>query len=125
MGTVENRQLISDFVATVFNGHDIDALPRFVANERLVGAASGLVRGVPDVELVVEHLIAEGDLVAIRVTGHGTHSAVWRGLQPTRKTWEATCNAHYRIADGKIVDFWVNWDWLSIMQQLGAIRLNQ
>jgi predicted ester cyclase len=125
MGAAENKRLISDFVATVFNGHDLDALPRFVATERLMNAATGLVRGVPDLELVVEHLIADGDFVAIRVTGRGTHSAVWRGLQPTGKTWEATCNAHYRVSNGKIVDFWVNWDWLSIMQQLGAVRINE
>jgi hypothetical protein len=48
-------------------------------------------------------------------------SAIARYGQPTGKTWKATCNAHYRVANGKIVDFWVNWDWLSIMQQLGAV----
>jgi predicted ester cyclase len=121
MSTDDSKQVVANFFATVFNGHHLDALPRFVDNERLVLAATGLVNGSPDLQLTIEHLIAEDDFAAIRVTGGGTHSGVWRGVQPTGKTWKATCNAHYRVANGKIVDFWVNWDWLSIMQQLGAV----
>jgi predicted ester cyclase len=121
MSTGESKQVVANFFATVFNGHDLAALPKFVENERLVLAASGLVNGSPDLQIATEHLIAEDDLVAIRISGQGTHTGVWRGVQPTGKTWKATCNAHYRVANGKIVDFWVNWDWLSIMQQLGAV----
>jgi predicted ester cyclase len=123
--TAENRRLITDFIAEVFNRRNLEAISRFVARDQLVAAASGLVNGVPDLALAIEHMIAEDDLVAIRINGRGTHGAVWRGLQPTGKAWQATCNAHYRIANGKIVDFWVNWDWLSIMQQLGAVQLLQ
>jgi predicted ester cyclase len=120
MRTTDNKKLISEFIATVFNAHDLDALPRFVSNDRLTAAARGLVTGVPDVQITIQHAIAEDDLVAVRLAGQGTHTRLWRGLQPTGKRWEAACNAHYRVASGRIVDFWVMWDWLSIMQQLGA-----
>ena len=121
MRTNENKNLITEFIATVFNTHDVDALPRFVSNDRLIGAARGLVTGVPDVQITIQHVIVEGDLVAVRMAGQGTHTGLWRGLQPTGKPGEAACNAHYRVANGRIVDFWVMWDWLSIMRQLGAV----
>jgi predicted ester cyclase len=121
MSATENKTVISDFIATVFNKHDLEALTSFVANERLLASATGLVRGNPDLVLNVQHMIAEDDLVAVRIAGSGTHTGPWRGLSPSGKSWQATCNAQYRLANGKIVDFWVNWDWLSIMQQLGAV----
>jgi predicted ester cyclase len=124
MPSTESKRIVADFIETIFNRHELEALPRFVENDRLVAAASALVKGNPDLRLDMQHLIAEEELVAIRVTGTGTHTGSgWRGRGPTGKTWQATCNAHYRVANGKIVDFWVNWDWLSIMQQLGAISL--
>jgi len=51
----------------------------------LAQAATGLVKGVPDLKVTTEHLIAEDDLVAIRVTGEGTHTALWRGVQTYRQ----------------------------------------
>jgi predicted ester cyclase len=119
-----NKRVVATFIATVFNEHALEALPQFVDNDRLAAAATGLVRGHPNVHLTVDHSIAEGDLVAVRISGSGTHTgAGWRGLEPTGKPWQATCNAHYRVTNGKIVDFWVNWDYLSIMQQIGVLSL--
>ncbi len=122
MGTGENKQLVQDFVETVLNGHDVGAIPRFVNNESLVRAAQGLLTGVPDLRLTTQHLFGEDEMVAIRVTGEGTHTGVWRGLEPTGKKWKATCNAHYLVENGLITGFWVNWDWLSIMEQLDAVK---
>jgi predicted ester cyclase len=122
MGTGESKQLVQDFVETVLNGHDVDAIPRFVDNESLVMALRGLLTGVPDLRLTTQHLFGEGEMVAIRVTGEGTHTGVWRGLEPTGKIWKATCNAHYRVENGRITGSWVNWDWLSIMEQLEAVK---
>jgi predicted ester cyclase len=124
MPSTERKRIVAEFIDTIFNKHELEAMSRFVANDRLVAAASALVKGNPDLRFDIQHLIAEEELVAIRVTGTGTHTeSGWCGLGATGKTWQATCNAHYRVSNGKIVDFWINWDWLSIMQQLGAISL--
>jgi predicted ester cyclase len=50
----------------------------------------------------------------------GTHLGEWHGMPPTGKhpTWTAT--AFRRIRDGKIVEGLSTWDWLGILEQLGA-----
>ena len=91
----------------MFNRHDLKALSRFVDNSRLDQATKGLIQGVRDLHLAIEYVIAERDLLAIRIKGERTHLGFWLGLQATGKHWKATSNAHYRAAIGRIVDFWV------------------
>ena len=66
----------------------------------------------PDLRIITEELVAEGDKVAVHMTGQGTHA-------PTGKqvTWTGT--AILRIIDGKIVEAWVNEDALGRLQQIG------
>ena len=42
-----------------------------------------LLRGLPDLHLTIEDLIAEGDKVVMRASVTGTHQGEYRGLRPT------------------------------------------
>ena len=77
----------------------------------------------PDLKFIVEDQIAEGDKVAIRWTGTGTHRGEFMGVAPTGKVVTSTGITVSRIASGKIVESWTNMDILGMMQQLGAIPL--
>ena len=68
-----------------------------------------------------EELIAEGDRVAERWTGRGTHLGELWGIPPTGKRIEVPGSVFYRIAGGKIVEFRAQFDMMGLMQQLGAI----
>ena len=67
MPSTESKRIVAEFIDTTFNKHELEAMPRFVENDRLVAAASALVTGNPDLRLDVQHVIAEEDFVAIRV----------------------------------------------------------
>jgi predicted ester cyclase len=43
-------------------------------------------------------------------------------VTPTGRRWAATCSAFYRVVDERIVDSWMNWDLLGILEQLGGVR---
>jgi steroid delta-isomerase-like uncharacterized protein len=75
----------------------------------------------PDVQITVDDLIAEGDRVAARFTGQGTHKGPFMGLPPTGKPFTLTAIDILRIVDGKIVEHWGEADTLGLLQQLGAI----
>ena len=81
----------------------------------------GIHAGLPDVEVVSENEIAEGDQVAVRWTMHGTHSGELLGIPPTGKQVTLTGIAIYRLTDGKIVEERGEEDALGFMQQLGVI----
>jgi predicted ester cyclase len=79
-----------------------------------------LRRAFPDITIRFDALIAEDDWVAMHCTIEGTHLGEWRGIPPTGKhaTWTAT--AFRRVRDGKLVEGFATWDWLGVLEQLGA-----
>jgi steroid delta-isomerase-like uncharacterized protein len=74
----------------------------------------------PDLTITIEDLIAEGDKVVTRLTARGTHQGTFRGIAPTGRVVSWTGIRIFRIAEGKIVEHWANWDDLSLLQQLGG-----
>ncbi|MEV4629835.1 ester cyclase [Micromonospora sp. NPDC049523] len=81
----------------------------------------GFFVGMPDLRHPLEELIAEGDLVALRCRYEGTHNGELMGVAPTGRRVSAIGIGVMRIADGKIAEFWVSPDRMTIMQQIGAL----
>jgi steroid delta-isomerase-like uncharacterized protein len=92
--------------------HSTEAMKRFAAEFR---------RAFPDFNDLIDIQIAEGDMVATRFTSMGTHQGPFMGVEPTNKALSWTGITLDRIANGKIVESWANWDMLGMLQQLGAI----
>ncbi len=74
-----------------------------------------------DVTHTVEEQVAEGDLVASRISAVGTHAGEFLGIPPTGKRVTMSGIALHRIRDGKLVEHWAQIDALGLLQQLGAI----
>ena len=79
-----------------------------------------LRQGFPDALFEVEDLVAEGDKVAFRLNWSATHQGELFGIPPTGTRATVTEMHIFRIADGKVVERWGEWDALGLMQQLGA-----
>ena len=60
-------------------------------------------------------------MVAVRNIGRGTHTGEFMGIAPTgnQVTWTETHIV--RMANGQVVEHWVDADRLGLMQQLGVI----
>jgi predicted ester cyclase len=117
-----NKAVVRRFVEETFIQHDSSNIDELVSNESLKQIAPATVAAFPDMEMTIEHLIGEDDIVAVRISANATHLGDFRGISPTGKHWEATASAWYEVKDGKISDFWVNWDWLAIMEAIGAVQ---
>ena len=68
---------------------------------------SGVHAAIQGFELVEHALLAEGDLVAGRWTVHGTHTGQLGPFAPTDKRLEIAGMSIYRVANGRIVEGWV------------------
>jgi steroid delta-isomerase-like uncharacterized protein len=77
--------------------------------------------GFPDVAYTVEGQLAEGDLVASRYRGEGTHLGEWRGLPATGRRFSYTGILIHRLEGGRIAEFWGQSDSLGLFRQLGAL----
>jgi SnoaL-like polyketide cyclase len=65
--------------------------------------------------------MAERDLVWTRFSAAGTHLGSFLGAAPTGRTVTYTGMDLNRIADGRIVESWVNYDALALLQQVGLV----
>jgi steroid delta-isomerase-like uncharacterized protein len=135
MSAEENKALVSRFVEEFWNEGNMSAADELMAVDAeihmptgelvdldgLKGFAATFRGAFPDWHSTLEELIAEGDRVAERWTGRGTHLGELQGIPPTGKRVEAPGSVFYRIVGGKIVEFRGQLDMMSLMQQLGAI----
>jgi serine phosphatase RsbU (regulator of sigma subunit) len=72
----------------------------------------------PDLRLIMEEQIAEGDKVVSRGTIRGTHQGEFRGMAPTDEEMEIPGMAVFRFyEEGKVVESWDSYDQLSLMRQ--------
>jgi predicted ester cyclase len=117
---------------SAFNRRDLDACMAFYAarhqmRSREVGPGREHIRAFlasmhetwGDLEIVAEHVVAEGEWVMGRCTSSATHSTSVMGVPPTSRRIETTFwDLHRFNADGLIVETWNIVDGLTIMQQL-------
>jgi steroid delta-isomerase-like uncharacterized protein len=75
----------------------------------------------PDLHLTIEDVIAEGETVMTRWSCRGTHKGDLNGIAPTGKHITISGVTVARVSNGKIVEGYVNWDALGLMQQLGVV----
>ena len=76
----------------------------------------------PDIEVIVEDAIAEGDKVAARCRVRATHAGEGLGFAATQRPMEITGMTFARVRDGKIIEAWNNFDFMAMFQQLGTLK---
>lgn len=75
----------------------------------------------PDLRYEVEEVMAERDLVMTRFAARGTHRAVFLGVEPSGQEISYTGTDINRIIEGQIVESWVHYDALGLLEQLGLV----
>jgi steroid delta-isomerase-like uncharacterized protein len=75
----------------------------------------------PDIQITIEDCICEGDQSAARCTVRAKHTGEGLGIAATNNPVEFTGMCIVRVQDGKIVEAWNNFDFLSLNQQIGVL----
>jgi steroid delta-isomerase-like uncharacterized protein len=73
----------------------------------------------PDLKIVHDSTVTEGQYQSIRWTFRGTHLGPIFGTPPTGKVVSMGGYDILFVEDGKIKEMWVEQDMLSLLQQLG------
>jgi steroid delta-isomerase-like uncharacterized protein len=111
-------ELAEQLYAKDFVNHGIH---RDISLEEDQAALRGWHQAFPDLSIVPEKLIADGDQVAVYWIARGTNTGTGNGLPATGKKAEQSGITIWRIVDGKIKEEWSAFDQLSMMQQLGLL----
>jgi steroid delta-isomerase-like uncharacterized protein len=120
MWNTGNLNIINEIYAHDFVNHypfdpsvrDLESFKKFVTECR---------KGMPDLNVTAEDMIAEKDRLACRWVCSGTHKVDFFGIPATGKkaTWTGVTIS--RFDSGKIVEAWWSEDALGMLQQLGVI----
>ena len=113
--------VVDDLVAETYVGYD-PSLPQPLKGPQGFKDNVSMFRAAySDARITVDDQIAEGDKVATRWTGRGTHTSEFNGIAPTGKDVTVSGVTISKLEDGKVVEEWTNWDTLGMLVQLGAI----
>ena len=83
---------------------------------------TALRAGLPDLQVPVHAVVAEGDRVMGRLSLRGTHNGTLLGIPPTGKHVDVGLMIIARFdGAGLWVEDWSAWDQLGLLQQLGAV----
>ena len=115
-----NLGVIDEVVAPDYVGHD-PAQPEMQGPGGIKEFVTGYLAGFPDGKITIDEQLAEGDLVATRWTGRGTHQGELMGIPATGKQVTVSGITISRVKNGKVVEEWSNWDTLGMLQQLGVV----
>jgi len=75
----------------------------------------------PDNVQTPTHIACEDDLIGIYATYEGTHLGPFGGFEPTGKRAKFDFAGMMRVADGKLSEWWITWDTMTILAQLGLL----
>ena len=73
-----------------------------------------------DLEHAIEDLVAEGDIVAVRLRLKGVHTGDFMGVPASGTHSSVEGTAFLRIADGKVAQLWGFLDQMALLQQIGG-----
>ena len=75
----------------------------------------------PDSVQIIKLLVAEGNLVAAWTTYEGTQQGPMGPFPPSGRKAQFDFGAVFRIEGGKIAEWWVTWDNMTILRALGHL----
>ena len=111
-------------VAPGFRRHDPGIPYQVVGPEGLQHHHDVLLTGVPDLNLHIHTVIAEGDKVLACLRFRGTHTGELFGYQPTGNAIDVEVFDLFQLRDGVLVEHWAMVDAIGILKALGARTLN-
>ena len=130
-----NKELMQRFYDEVVNAGNLDVIDEllaedFVEHEELEGLPptregvkqffAGMRAAFPDVTFTPEHMVAEGDMVAARVTIRGTQHGDFMGVPASGRSVEFQAIDLVQFSDAAATAHWGVSDLMTMMVQLGA-----
>jgi steroid delta-isomerase-like uncharacterized protein len=135
MSSDENKAIVHRFIEEVQNQHNLAAIDELFSPDFVDHSASAGMNGIegtkafftmmfaafPDMHFTILQQIAEGDQVMTYKIFKGTHQGTFMGMPASGKQVSIQVMDILTIQAGKITDHWTVGDFLSMLQQIGAV----
>ena len=135
MSTEDNKATNRRLFEEVLNKGNLALVDELVSPDNVFHTPTGPVHGLeeykqfinmyltafPGLQFTIEDEIAEGEKAVTRYTARGTNAGSLMGMPATGKQATVTGIVIGRFANGKLVEGWLDFDALGMLQQLGVI----
>jgi steroid delta-isomerase-like uncharacterized protein len=116
-----NLDILDELLAPDYINHTPATPDLPTGPEGVKGVVTMFRSAMPDLRVIVQDMIAEGDKVATRYTLEGTHRGELFGVPPSGQRLSIKSISVERVLEGKIREHWRVTDSLDMMQQLGVV----
>ena len=134
-----NKAVVERLVRDVVNGGQMDLLDEVLADdfvaygvgkvpsgpEGMRGLIDAWRTAFPDWQDQIDEIVAEGDLVVLKITARGTHEGPLMGVEPTGEAVEWGMIEMVRLEDGKIAEQWGYSDFSEVVRHLRKVAASQ
>ncbi len=118
-----NQNKVDECILFYAPNHEVKSKQSEKGREGIQKFLEGLHETWADIQITVEHCVAEENWVMGRSVATATHSKTVLGVPPTGKKIVATFwDLHLFDEDGLIIETWNLMDNLAIMQQIGLLK---
>ena len=131
MSVEQNKATLKRMYEEVWNTGDVSKVSELASPDYEYGDYKGpegwgqvitMVRSAfPDLQYTIDQVIGEGDTLAYRLTGKGTHLGKYGIFEPSGKKVTLTQWFFSNFKEGKLLNTVAIGDTLSLFQQMGYI----
>jgi predicted ester cyclase len=112
------------------NDHDLEGMASFYAPTMKVNGIpmeptavtaqfEPTIAGFPDWHWDMQHIVIDGDDIAVHFMVTGTHQGAFEGIEATGRPVTVSQFTLYRLHDGKFAEVWDLVDTNALMKQIG------
>jgi predicted ester cyclase len=115
----ESKQIVERYLHAL-SGHvkTPELVARFVSDPHLADHIRDVETAFPEYELIIEGIVAERDVVAVRGQFKGVHRDTFASIPATGRTVSAGLMIFYRLEGERIAEHWMQFDGASLVAQL-------
>ncbi len=126
----KNKEVVRQYFAAL-NERDSEAFRAVLADDFSYGPiqdADAMVESdfrwiaMFDLTYDIQAMHADGNFVTTRLIATGKHQGEFRGIEPTQKPFEISVTTITRVEDGKVAEWWGEWDFAGLLSQTGLMN---
>ena len=129
----KNQNIASKILNQAWNHTDFGNLDQLIADDAefhfrgqsyptnaqdLARIITGWHQSFSEFHFTIKEMLAEGDLVAVRLIMSGTHQSQWKDIPATGKQIKVTAMFFLRFEAGQLVEIWEDFDEYGLRKQL-------
>ena len=134
-----NKAVVERLVRDIVNGGQVELLDEVLADDFVAHGVGSRPAGPDGMRALIatwrtafadwqdhiEEIVAEGDLVVIKIAARGTHTGPLLGIEPTGEAVSWGMIEMVRVADGKITEQWGYSDFSDVVRRLRKVAASQ